>query len=283
MKQYILFFIVIAGVIFSLNKISHSVFPNEYQIHFFHITEGDAILIKTPSGKNILIDTGKNQITLNKIQKYNSMFQNTIDILFITHGDSDHIGGTASIANKMNIKSIVYSGANKPSRTFKNMEMQTKETPKNILFSNATWRIDQNILLETIAPLSNISYHDEHTNNDSLVFRLTFFNKKSILFTGDIEAETEKAILISGQDISADMLKVAHHGSKSSSIKTFIQNVSPKLAIIQAGKNNKFKHPHKETLKIFESFNIPTKITATSGDILFCISKKHPDFHICPQ
>jgi competence protein ComEC len=115
---------------------------------------------------------------------------------------------------------------------------------------------------------------EKKLNFSSIVSRLTY-GKTKFLFTGDIEKESEQELVEGGADISADVLKVAHHGSKTSSTEEFVRSVNPKVAVIQAGRNNRYGHPHAQTLETFQSFNVPVLRNDVNGDIVILSDGKN--------
>ncbi|MBT4936531.1 MBL fold metallo-hydrolase [Candidatus Peregrinibacteria bacterium] len=258
------------------------IFPKNYSIIFLDIELGDSILIKTPEGKAILIDTGSSRNTLNKISQYQSFFKKNIDVLVLSHGDSDHIGGATSLLKKYNIGHILFTGALKKSPIFSEFfeEVQARDISYKIIESKKDFILFPHIIFDSLYPFENISFLSEHGNNESLVFSLSFFGKK-ILFTGDIEKESENKLVLSGEDLRSDILKVPHHGSKTSSSESFLKAVAPQFAVVQAALKNKFKHPHKEIVERHHDFGVEFLQTGKEGDIIFCISAKRPEFWRC--
>lgn len=252
------------------------------QIHFLNIPLGDAIFIQTEENKNILIDTGSNDALFGELGKFLSPLNQSIDILVLTHADQDHIGAAVSLIKRFNVKEIWWTGAESSTPVFTTLkkELLAKKIPYRILFSQKDFLIENNILFDTLYPIENISFLPEHGNNESLVFKLSLYGK-SILFTGDLEDLGEKELLASGENLQADILKVAHHGSKTSSSEDFIDAVHPKIAIAQAALENPFGHPHKEVVERFLQNTIEFLQTGKTGTLSFCISKKKKEFYRC--
>ena len=280
-KLIIVFFALLASLIIGAAFLSEykKLYPRNYEIYFYDMSIGESILIKTPKGKTIMIDTGLNNEIIKKLSKTLSVFKKNIDVLVITHGDSDHLGGVLDIFKYFEVSHIFFTGAEKESKLFTKFweTVQKEKISYTVMEETKDFVIEDDIIFDTLFPVSNISYMKNHTNNESVVFMLEINNKK-ILFTGDIEKETELEILKTGQQLNADILKVAHHGSKSSSIPDFIQEVAPRYAIIQAGVDNKYGHPHKQTIETLEENSIETLVTAKMKDIVVCIKDKKKEF-----
>lgn len=258
------------------------IFPKNYKIIFFDIELGDSIFIKTPEGKTLLIDTGNNAQVLEKISEYNSFFKKDIDILVLSHGDSDHSGGAIDILKRYKVGNIFFNGAFKKSPLFHELlkEIERQDISYKIIESKKDFILSSEVIFDSLYPLENISFLEDHGNDESLVFSLSFFGKK-ILFTGDIEEKTENEIILSGENLEAEILKVPHHGSKTSSSKAFLEAVSPQIAIAQAALKNRFGHPHKEIVERYNNFGVEFLQTGKEGDIAFCIGEERKEFWRC--
>ena len=235
-------------------------------IHIIDVGQGDSILIKTPSDKKILIDGGnedsehivKNYLRKEKIK--------TLDIVIATHPDSDHIGSLDYVVNKFNVKTIYMPKQNTDSSSYKNLIKACKDKNLNInyLFKGDILNIDEYIDLVVLSP----SYIQQDNNLNSIVFNLNY-KEKSFLFTGDCEESNEIDIINSFNLNDVDFLKVAHHGSSSSSTSEFIKETSPDVAVISCGYKNQYGHPHQSTLDTLEENNVLTYRTDINGDMIF--------------
>ena len=235
-------------------------------IHIIDVGQGDSILIKTPSDKKILIDGGnedsehivKNYLRKEKIK--------TLDIVIATHPDSDHIGSLDYVVNKFNVKTIYMPKQNTDSSSYKNLIKACKDKNLNInyLFKGDILNIDEYIDLVVLSP----SYIQQDNNLNSIVFNLNY-KEKSFLFTGDCEESNEIDIINSFNLNDVDFLKVAHHGSSSSSTSEFRKETSPDVAVISCGYKNQYGHPHQSTLDTLEENNVLTYRTDINGDMIF--------------
>lgn len=252
----------------------------QVQVIMLDIGQGDSILIKTQE-KNILVDTGKIEQRAKLVEKLKKYQVNTIDLLIATHPHEDHIGGIQAVLENFTVKEIYDSGAKSSSKLYANYLKQAKN--KKIKFSvpkeGQTLVIDDSLKLEFLTPLINSAPElRENMNNNSIVFRLVTPDLK-MLFTGDIEKEVEKFLLEKqAEKLKSDILKVPHHGSRTSSSKKFLEVVNAKDAVVSAAKENEYKHPHPEVVSRYKARKQSMYLTADKGDI--CITSAGTGYNI---
>nr|DAL05895.1 MAG TPA: putative hydrolase [Caudoviricetes sp.] len=227
------------------------------KIYFIDVGQGDSTLIVTPKNKKILIDGGEG--------KTNVLFQylldrriNKIDYIIISHFDSDHCNGLIEIIEKMRVENIVMSKQSKESEEYKKILEIIKQ--KNIKVSSVKAEdkiiIEKNLYIKILNPAEKFEFQD--LNNNAIVAKLVYKNF-SMLFTGDIEKAEENLAKKYKNELKSTILKVAHHGSKTSTSEEFLKYVEPQIALIGVGENNKFGHPNQitiEKLKNIRSQNI---------------------------
>lgn len=236
-------------------------FDKNNYVYFIDVGQGDSVLIVTKNNKSILIDTGGkvgsnySLMKSNVIPFFKSIGIRKLDYLFITHGDYDHAGYGIDLVNNFNVK-------NRFTNKGKYNSLEKKLNIKS--FNNSYIKIDN----VEIYSLNSKLYNNE--NSDSLVLLVIIDNYK-LLFMGDASINTEKDIMNNYDIGDVFILKVGHHGSKTSSSEEFINNVNPKYSIISVGKNNKFGHPNKEVLDNLSNSKIYR--TDIDGSIMFKIKK----------
>lgn len=263
------FLLILCIVIFFQNFNDEKVL----KVYFLDIGQGDAILIQTPNGTQVLIDAGANNKVVNELSQIIPFFDRTIDIIIPTHSDLDHVGGFPEILRRFEIKNYFDSGfvdeddLNTEIKLLvqneKNINVKKISRGDNIILDK-----ENNISFEVLWPNSNFETSDN--NERSIVLRLDY-GKTSFLFTGDASSKIEKILVensTSTNILDIDVLKAGHHGSKTSSSLEFLEKTSPELTIISAGKDNKFGHPNKETLDNLAKVNSQIKNTAEIGRIL---------------
>lgn len=236
-------------------------FDKNNYVYFIDVGQGDSALIVTKNNKSILIDTGGkvgsnySLMKSNVIPFFKSIGIRKLDYLFITHGDYDHAGYGIDLVNNFNVKNRF---TNKGKYNLLEKKLNIKS------FNNSYIKIDN----VEIYSLNSKLYNNE--NSDSLVLLVIIDNYK-LLFMGDASINTEKDIMNNYDIGDVFILKVGHHGSKTSSSEEFINNVNPKYSIISVGKNNKFGHPNKEVLDNLSNSKIYR--TDIDGSIMFKIKK----------
>lgn len=251
------------------------------KIHYIDVGQGDAILIQTPGGKNIMIDTGTNAST-NTVTSYLQKLGITkLDILVGTHPHEDHIGGMDAIINMFQVGKVYMPKASFNTQTFKDVLMAIKNKGLSITapIPGTTVDVDPSIKLEILAPNSS-SY--DYLNDYSIVLKLTY-GSKSFLFTGDAQSLSESEMISKGYDLSADVLKVGHHGSKTSTSDAFLKAVNPKYAVISVGKGNDYGLPSQITMTKLKNAGITVYRTDESGNIICTSDGSNINFSCSPS
>ena len=231
------------------------------QIWFLDVGQADSILIQNGDA-NMLIDAGNNEDGKKLVSYFQSLGIESFQYVIGTHAHEDHIGGMDDIIDNFNIDTFYMPDAITTTATFESV-LDSLEA-KNIAFQTPS--------IDSIFKLGNamidvlyVGTNDTDLNNTSIVLKLTYGNT-SILFMGDAEKEVET--IIEKKDISADVLKVGHHGSNTSSSKTFLEKVNPNYAIISVGTGNSYGHPSHTTIQNLENQNIQIYRTDENGTII---------------
>lgn len=233
------------------------------KVHFIDVGQGDAVFLEFPDGETMLIDAGEKEYGSAVSEYIKNLGYNTVSYIIGTHPHSDHIGGLAQIIRGFDIGSVYMPKASSTTKTFEDLLGAIKD--KGLLINTAKAGVviidNDNLKAEVLSPVK-----DEYTdlNDYSVVLKITYINN-SFLFTGDAEAGVEADI---NDELSADVLKVGHHGSSTSSSMTFLKKVSPKYAVISCGSGNKYGHPHTEVINRFEKLNVTILRTDIHGNIV---------------
>ena len=243
------------------------------RVTFLDIGQGDSILIQSPNGRKLLIDAGPDQSVVEQIGKQLSFFDRTIDMVLATHSDADHIGGFPYLFDRYHIPVIIESEISSPTvidRTF-GEKVITEHSSRLIARSGERIILDpkRNIIVDILFPDQNP--HDWETNEASIVVKISY-GDTSFVLTGDSPSEVEEHLVsLYGDQLHANVLKLGHHGSKTSSSDTFLQVVHPDYVIVSAGLGNKYGHPNPETIERVESVNAQILETSQLGNIS-CLS-----------
>ena len=246
------------------DKTSVSTFSGDtLRVNYIDVGQGDSIFIQLPNKETMLIDAGEAYEADNVINYLNSLGIKKIDYVVGTHPHTDHIGGLEEIVNTFDIGSIYMPKASSTSNTY--LDLLTAIKNKGLKIKTAKSGVvvldDDNLKLEFIAPNSD-NYSE--LNNYSAVLKLTYLNN-TFLFMGDAETLSEDEIT---SDVDADVIKVGHHGSDSSSGIEFVNKVSPEYAIIMVGEGNSYNHPYQSIIDRYESVGAKVLRTDLDGNIV---------------
>lgn len=237
------------------------------EIDFYDVGQGDAIFIETGDGKQILVDGGPSSIILEKLGKEMPFYDRYIDLVILSHPEYDHINGLIEVIKRYNIGVIITNGVVRDTNQYKEWirVIEQENIPVYIAQLGGQIGFGNDVEMDILYPFENLSGKEvSNTNNSSIVARL-IYKDFEILLTGDIEKSVERKLVDSNLDLQADVLKVAHHGSKTSSTEEFLRAVNSIVNVIQAGRDNKYGHPHQEVLE--RMANILTFTTANDGDV----------------
>lgn len=233
------------------------------------IGQGDALFIETPSGTQIMFDGGPARKVLGPLAKVMSPFDKSIDAIFITNPDADHIGGFADVLKNYKVGIVFEPGTQTDSKTYQNLKTEIKKQniPDVLVKKGMKLDIGGGAFIDILFPDRDVS--SWATNDGSIVARLSYGNN-SIMLTGDAPIKTEQIILKENKEanLKSTILKVGHHGSRTSTGESFVKAVYPVYALISDGKDNKYGHPHKETLDILNRFGVKILRTDLLGSII---------------
>ena len=246
------------------DKTSISTFSGDtLRVNYIDVGQGDSIFIQLPNKETMLIDAGEAYEVDNVINYLNNLGITKIDYAVGTHPHTDHIGGLEEVINTFDIGSIYMPRANSTSKTYE--DLLTTISNKGLKVKTAKSGVvvldDDNLKLEFIAPNSD-NYSE--LNNYSAVLKLTYLDN-TFLFMGDAETLSEDEITY---DVDADVIKVGHHGSDSSSGIEFVRKVSPEYAIIMVGEGNSYNHPYQSIIDRYESVGAKVLRTDLDGNIV---------------
>ncbi len=241
---------------------------DELSVTFLDVGQGDAIFIESPTGVQVLIDGGPNASVLRALSEEMGFLDRSIDIVIATHADKDHIGGLVDVFDRYEISEVVMtenrSATNADNAFIEQIEREGAEVA--IARRGLAYELGDGALLTVLFPDRDPSFLE--TNTASIVARLTY-GTSEFLFTGDSPIAIEEHLVASGIALESDVLKVGHHGSRTSTSELFVQAVRPQYAIISAGKDNSYGHPHTEVINALDRAGVMTKNTADEGSITF--------------
>ncbi len=265
---------IVLWVLFSITFVSLFLFFSEIfysrkaKIVFFDVGQGDAILIRTPHGRTILIDGGPDDSLLTKIDSFLGR-KKVIDLVIATHPDIDHIYALIPLLHSHRINFFAHSGLTVAELEYKEIAHFLAQNKIPTIPLRTGDRIDLGDGMKLFV-LSPFSLHGIRDANEASVVLLLSYRGTHILFDADAPRDIERKIVhFFGEEIRSAILKLGHHGSKTSTDPFFLDIVSPQYGILSVGCRNRYGHPHSEVLNELTKRKIYILSTCWDGDILF--------------
>ncbi|AHF07063.1 ComEC/Rec2 family competence protein [Desulfitobacterium metallireducens] len=236
------------------------------RVSYIDVGQGDSILIQIPNGKNVLIDAGENDQGDKVVSYIRSQGVKRLDLTIWTHPHSDHIGGADAVTKAFDIGQIVMPKQTSSTQSFRSLLTAISQKGLKITEAKAGLKLDlgSEVKAEMLAPNST---QYEEVNDYSAVLRLTY-GQTAFLFTGDAQSESEQEMMNAGYDLRADVLKVGHHGSRTSTSAAFLARVQPEYAVISVGNDNDYGHPTVNTLTRLQKAGVSLYRTDESGTVV---------------
>ena len=277
------FISILILIVFCFNIYNFFIIKRELKIYFVDVGQGDSTFIVTPKNETILIDGGGSLVTDFDVGESTLLpyildrGYKKIDLMFVSHFDQDHIGGLFKILEELKVERVCISKQEEDSENYQRFLNIVKEKNIQVLVVKIGDKIvlDNNLYFNVLWPKDK-QIEENKLNNNAIVMKLNY-NNFSMLFTGDIEKKAEEEILETYKNskmLESDILKVAHHGSKTSTTNEFLNKVKPKIALIGVGKDNMFGHPSNTTIEKLENMGIKIYRTDLNGEISICVNDK---------
>lgn len=243
--------------------------PKDFvKVSFLDVGQGDSILIESTNHNQILIDGGVDTRVLEKLSKALPLFDRHIDVLIESHPDRDHIGGLPEVVERYAISAFFEPGVESDNSVDDELKKRIKEKNISMFFARKGTVIEMGdgSYLEILFPDRDVSGME--TNDASIVAKYVF-GESCFLLTGDSPKKIEQYLIGQYKDhLKCSVLKAGHHGSRTSTSKEYLHFVKPEIAIISAGKDNSYGHPHKEVLDALEMINAKILKTFEKGTIV---------------
>lgn len=236
---------------------------NDLTVTFFETNRGDMIFIETPSGTRLLVDGGDDpELAVRNIESVLPPLDRRIDVVLSTHPDADHLGGLQRVVEQFEVGTIIDSGVPHDSNIYESWADFIRSEP-NVSAASVGMMIalDQEVVL-TVLQTQCVVVECSNFNDESVVARLDY-RDVSFLLTGDITASAEFDLIQTGQPVRSTVLKVGHHGSRTSSTQAFLDAVDPALAIVTTGIKNQFGHPHEDVIERLNTQLSPENVFVT--------------------
>ncbi|RKH04920.1 MBL fold metallo-hydrolase [Corallococcus sp. CA053C] len=254
--------------------------PGKLSVYFLDVGQGDAALIVSPAGKTVLIDGGPPEAGPRLAARLRELVKQPLDLVILTHPHLDHLGGLPAALKAVGAKRFMDPGFDHPSEAYRDLldfvgrevgQVMSPQPNPNAPQTLLTIGLGEGVALTVLWPRVPQEPFLEDTRSDananSLVTKLTF-GKTAFLFTGDAEPPTEEVLVQKPLDLTATVLKVAHHGGKHSSTRAFLERVKPQVAVISVGVGNDYGHPSPEALGRLSDVRARTFRTDQDGEVM---------------
>jgi competence protein ComEC len=238
------------------------------EVTVLDVGQGDAILIETPGGQDILVDAGPGRAVLRGLGDELSWRDHSIDLVFVTHPQADHANGALDVFDRYDVRGVVTGSRLDDSMIGRALAAAANDEDRaaiQTVNASDSFAFDDGVRIDVLSPAADT----EFTGNDaSLVLRVVW-RDVSFLLTGDIEAPAERALVESSAEVESTVLKVAHHGSATSSTVAFLDAAQPSVAVISSGKDNRFGHPDADVVARLDDYAAGVYNTADRGAVHF--------------
>lgn len=238
-------------------------------ISFLDVGQGDAILIQTPDGFEMLVDGGRDSSVLRELSKQRSFFDKNIDVIVSTHPDLDHVAGLVDVLKRYQVGTIIMTTNEGESGAAEAFALAAPRETAQVVLADAGQivTLGAHVTVQIFSPTGDESKLE--SNTASVVARIVYGNT-SFMLTGDAPMEIEDYLVRTyGTQLDSDVLKLGHHGSKTSTSEVWLDTVTPQYAVVSAGIDNRYGHPHQDVMQRVFKRSIKTAHTGTDGTVIF--------------
>jgi len=245
---------------------------NSLHLWFFNVGQGDSILFDTPQHHQVLIDGGPDKKVLPELSKALPLTDKDLDLVILTHNHADHLTGLIEVLRHYRVHELWISGAIHTTDTYRKfLEVaKEKQIKTKVIQAGARYEVD-GLRGVALFPLINMTGEMPSNQHDANLTTFWQYGSQTVLLTGDAEDQHEQQQLDRGIVRNVTIMKLGHHGSRTSTSEAYLDALKPLMAVISGGKNNKFGHPHPETLAKLTGRRIPFLRTDQEGTILFSL------------
>lgn len=239
------------------------------EVSFLDVGQGDAIYIRTPDNKELLIDGGRDGTVLRALAQRRHFFDRTIDVIVATHPDVDHVGGLIDVLQRYQVEVVFLTEKENDTLAADAFTNAVENEGAVIIYPDAGQRfqLGASTTLTIFSPRGD--ERNWESNNASIVMKVSY-GDTDILLTGDASTGIEEFLVATyGQLLESEILKLGHHGSQTSTSELFLDTVKPEVAIVSAGVDNRYNHPHQTVMERVFSRNITTFHTGVDGTVTF--------------
>ncbi|RME46407.1 MAG: DNA internalization-related competence protein ComEC/Rec2, partial [Caldilineae bacterium] len=247
---------------------ARSVPDGKLHVAFLDVGQGDAVLITTPGGRQMLVDGGPSPAQLGvRLGEEMPFWDHSLDVVVSTHPDADHLTGLLDVLNRYRVDTVLVSDFEGQSALFEEWQTELNRSPARVVeaWQGMHLQLDDGVEAVVLNP-GPATAADEAANNHSVTLKIQM-GDVSFLLSGDLEMEGERALLQSGQDVRATVFKSPHHGSKTGSSLPFLEAVHPQVVVISVGADNRFGHPAEVVLQRYADLGLTVLRTDQMGTV----------------
>lgn len=272
MRKFIFIFLfVVAGVVWYVDFLVE-LRQGYLSMEVFDVGQGDGIFIEAPNGNQALIDGGPDERILASLGRVMPFWDRSIDLLVLTHAHADHVAGLIAVIKRYRVDMVLESGEAYSTSEYDEWHrvIREKNIPVIIAERGEMVNLGSDVVLRVLSPFENKNGASLKNPHDANVSVKLVYGNTSALFMGDAEKSVEYRLLFeNSQELKSDIIKVGHHGSKTSSVDDFLESVMPQFAVISVGRRNRYGHPHLEVLDRLRALGIVIFRTDEDGDVGF--------------
>lgn len=239
----------------------------------FDVGQGDSLFVTTAEGHRILIDGGPDTAVLDRLGRTMPWFDRRLDLMILTHPDRDHLFGLPDVLRRYEVRTVLITGMEKNDARYREFLALIEAEGAHVLIADPAWdiRLGRSTVLDVVWPPPVwLGRTPDDPNSTSIVLRLITAHR-TVLLTGDTDAAAERAMLRTGAALRGDILKVAHHGSRTSSSTGWLLATGARLAIVSAPRTSPFGHPHADVLERLRGLSMDVRQTGLTGDITIAL------------
>jgi competence protein ComEC len=239
------------------------------EVHFLDVGQGDAVLIQTPDGFEVLIDGGATSQVIRQLATEQSWNDRLIDVVIATHPDTDHVGGLVDVLERYDVDLIVQTETDSDSPAATAFESAVLNEGADVQFARAgqVIRVGASTTIEILSPASDTGAW--RANAASIIVRVVY-GDTAFMLTGDAPDSIEDYLVGAyGADLKSDVLKLGHHGSQTSTSELWLDTVQPQYAVVSASLDNRYGHPNQTVMQRVFARNIQTSHTGVDGTVSF--------------
>lgn len=237
------------------------------------VGQGDALYIESPTGVQVVVDAGPDSSVLTELPKVMPLLDRSLDAVIGTHPDSDHIGGFADILSRYRVGAFIEPGIPKSTKTSTSLEKEIdqQKIPRYVARRGMVLDLGGGTYIRVLYPDHDVSRLSDNKANDGCIVAQLVYKSTSVLLACDAPGVVENRVvsISTSTELKSTILKVAHHGSKYSSMSSFVQAVSPAIAVISVGAHNTYGHPTAQTLNTLSRYGAEVVRTDKEGTIVF--------------